>query len=336
MNAIEAPAPANRLGAPLAWVRKRLFGSVSDALLTVAIGYVIVQALLGVGRWLPATNWSVITDNARFWLVGRIPDGTEWRPAVAAAAFLVYGASFVFLRRRFGGGIAGAVVAAPAVAAIVLMWPVPLASYGGLLLTVTVATFGIVLSFPFGVVVGVGRTSSLPAIRLASAVYTEAIRGVPLIAMIFWFSIFGALVVGPGLGMVEKGILAFVVFTSALIAEITRGGIRAVPFGQREAARGLGLSGPQTLVLIVLPQALRTMIPAIVGQFITLFKDTSLLVIVGLQELTGAGQALLANPAYIRARPEVFTFLPVVYFTFTYAMSLAARRLEVHLGVGKR
>ncbi len=210
--------------------------------------------------------------------------------------------------------------------------------WGGLLLTFLLSLVSIVLSFPLGVLLALGRRSALPAVRLFSVLYIELIRGVPLVTVLFMADIMLPLFLPEGLRIdrVVRAMAGFTLFSAAYVAENVRGGLQAIPEGQIEAARALGLNGFQTTFLIVLPQALRLVIPANVGQFISLFKDTSLVAIMGLLELLGIGKAVLANPAYMGLQREVYLFVALIYGVFSYAMSYASRRLEIALGVGER
>jgi general L-amino acid transport system permease protein len=210
--------------------------------------------------------------------------------------------------------------------------------WGGLLLTFLLAIVGIVLSFPFGVLLALGRRSTLPAIRVLSTVYIEVIRGVPLITILFMADIMLPLFL-PGEVRVDRVLRAMggiTLFSAAYVAENVRGGLQAIPSGQGEAASALGLSTTQTNVFIVLPQALRAVIPANVGLFISLLKDTTLVVIIGLLELLGIGRAVLAQSEWFGAQLEVYVFIAAVFFVMCYAMSQASYRLETAMGVGTR
>jgi general L-amino acid transport system permease protein len=210
--------------------------------------------------------------------------------------------------------------------------------WGGLLLTLTLALVGIVASFPLGVLLAVGRQSTYPAIRAFCIGYIELIRGVPLITVLFMMQIILPLFLPEGI-TVERAVramVAFTLFTAAYVAEIVRGGLQAIPRGQTEAARALGLNGALTLLLIILPQALRVTIPAMVGQFISLFKDTSLVAIVGLLELARIATAAANQPEFLGKLAEVYVFIAAIYFVFAFAMSHGSRRLEKTLGVGER
>ena len=219
----------------------------------------------------------------------------------------------------------------------------PLASvstnaWGGLMLTILLATIGIVLSFPLGVVLALGRRSELPALRMLSTGYIELIRGVPLVTILFMADIILPLFL-PGewrLDRIARAMGGITLFSAAYVAENVRGGLQAIPSGQIEAARAIGLSGLQTNRYIVLPQALRSVIPANVGLFISLLKDTTLVTVIGLLELLGIGGAVLAQSESFGANMEVYAFIAAVFFVLCYAMSQASYRLERRLGVGTR
>lgn len=211
-------------------------------------------------------------------------------------------------------------------------------AWGGLLLTVLIAVVGIVLSFPLGVLLALGRRSELPVVRILSIGYIELIRGVPLVTILFLADIILPLFL-PGewrLDRVARAMGGVTLFSAAYVAENVRGGLQAIPTGQYEASNALGLNGFQTNLFIVLPQALRSVIPANVGLFISLLKDTTLVTIIGLLELLGIGRAILAQPESFGAAMEVYVFVAVVFFVLCYAMSQASYRLERAMGVGTR
>jgi len=212
-------------------------------------------------------------------------------------------------------------------------------SWGGLMVTFLLAFGGILLSFPLGVLLALGRRSKLPVVKVFSILYIETIRGVPLITILFMFSIILALFLPQDtrLDRLLRALMAMVVFSSAYSAENVRGGLQAVPEGQIEAAKAMGMNSFQTMGLIVLPQAIRAVIPAIVGQFISLFKDTTLVVIIGINDLLGIGKSIInSKPEFVQLQTEVYIFIAVIYWIFSYLMSMASRRVEDALGVGKR
>ncbi|MEO6295077.1 MAG: amino acid ABC transporter permease [Candidatus Limnocylindria bacterium] len=210
--------------------------------------------------------------------------------------------------------------------------------WGGLLLTVLLATVGIILSFPFGVLLALGRRSQLPVVRILSTGYIELIRGVPLVTILFMADIILPLFL-PGewrLDRIARAMGGITLFSAAYVAENVRGGLQAIPSGQIEASQALGLRGVQTNLYIVLPQALRAVIPANVGLFISLLKDTTLVTIIGLLEILGISRAILAQPDSFGAQMEAYVFIAAIFFVLCYAMSQASYRLERALGVGER
>ncbi|RUR84084.1 amino acid ABC transporter permease [Chlorogloeopsis fritschii PCC 9212] len=255
----------------------------------------------------------IILIFAGFWL------GRRWSGAIAPWLSLAWLLSFPVIFWLIGGGFG--------------LRPVPTSLWNGLLLTLLMAAVSIVLSFPIGVLLALGRTSNLPIVRWLCILYIEIIRGLPLIGILFFAQVMFPLFL-PGeirLDRVLRAIAGLVFFSAAYMAENVRGGLQAIPRGQVEAAKALGLNASLVVLLIVLPQALRVAIPAIVGQFIGLFKDTSLLSLVGLVELTGIARSILAQPQFLGRYAEVYLFIGLIYWLFCYAMSLAARRLEKQL-----
>jgi general L-amino acid transport system permease protein len=212
-------------------------------------------------------------------------------------------------------------------------------AWGGLLVTMILAAGGIILSFPIGVLLALGRRSSLPLLKGFCITFIEVVRGMPLVTILFMFSIILQLFLPPEarIDRLIRALMAMTFFSAAYTAENVRGGLQAIPQGQIEAAQAVGLNNLQITGLIVLPQALRKVIPAIVGQFITLFKDTTLVIIVGINELLGIGKSILnTDPSFVRAQAEVYIFIALVFWIFSYIMSYASRQLEAALGVGER
>ncbi|HVM20391.1 MAG TPA: amino acid ABC transporter permease [Egibacteraceae bacterium] len=213
--------------------------------------------------------------------------------------------------------------------------------FGGLLLTVVVSAGGIVLSFPIGVIMALARRSSMPLIRPIAVAYIELIRGVPLITLLFMGRFAFGFFMPAGTrapGVITRAIIMITLFTGAYVAEVVRGGLQSVPKGQTEAAHALGLSQLKLTRLIVLPQALRNSIPALIGQFISLLKDTSLLVVIGLQELLGVTEPILAQQRFRFQgyQPEALAFVCLIFWVICFSMSRASQRLETRLGVGTR
>jgi general L-amino acid transport system permease protein len=338
----------------IGWLKENLFSTWYNTLLTFGSLWLIYVILRGIVTWAwTEARWSAVTTNLWLFFIGPFPRQEVWRVWACAVLILLLGlASWVVWgplgRGRTGARrwvIAGWLISFPTT--ILLLRglggksALPLVGtnlWGGLLLTFILAVVSIVASFPLGVLLALGRRSSLPVIRVFSTLYIELIRGVPLVTILFMAQIMLPLFLPEGMRVdkVMRAIAGFTLFTAAYIAECVRGGLAAVPRGQYEAAKAVGLSGPQVMVLVVLPQALRAVIPPIVGQFIALFKDTSLVAIVGLMDLLNIAQAVVAQPEFMGLKREVYSFVAVIYFVFSYALSYASRRLELALGVGER
>jgi general L-amino acid transport system permease protein len=215
------------------------------------------------------------------------------------------------------------------------------ANWGGLHITLFTTVLGISLGMPFGILLALGRRSNLPVIKTASVIFIEFIRGVPLISLLLFSGLFLPLFFPLDFEIPHELTLAMIVitgFSAAYIAEIVRGGLQAVPKGQTEAAQAMGLSPGAVQRLIVLPQALRAVIPAMVGQFIALFKDTSLLSIIGILEFLRVSDVANAQPDFVGKglASITYVFVAIGYWAFAYTMSKESRRLERRLGVGTR
>jgi general L-amino acid transport system permease protein len=242
-----------------------------------------------------------------------------WGRWVTLAWLLVFSLTLFILR-----GVPGAVIGTD--------------RWGGLLLTFLLSIVGIVFSFPLGVLLALGRRSKLPVVSLFSTLYIEIVRGVPLVTVLFMAQIMVPLFLPAEIRLdrILRAMAGITLFAAAYMAENVRGGLQAVPSGQVEAAHALGLNDLMVTLLVVLPQALRIVIPPIVSLFIGLFKDTTLVAIVGLLDLLAVGKTVLAQPEFLGTQKEVYAFIAAVFFVFCYLMSYASYRLEAALGVGKR
>ena len=210
--------------------------------------------------------------------------------------------------------------------------------WGGFLLTILLAIVAIVFSFPIGVLLALGRRSKLPVVKYFCIGYIELIRGVPLITILFVASIMLPLFLGHGIEFnnVLRAMIGLTLFNAAYLAENVRGGLQAIPRGQYEASHALGLSSPLTTIFITLPQALRITIPTMVGQFISILKDTTLVTIVGLIDILGMAKNISQNPAYLGKSMELLLFVALIFFTVCFMLSYVSRRIEKQLGVGER
>lgn len=300
---------------------------------------------LGVFRWFTGLAWFLTILAVLSWPSVRVP----WlvASAMAAGGYLA-GLRVPGLVRTqtwaWAVGLPAALILLYGVGGDGPMEIVRTVEWGGFLLTLILASFGIVVSFPLGIALALGRRSDLPAIKAFCIAVIELIRGAPLITWLFIASLMVPLLLDvspdaiPALG---RALVAVTLFSAAYMAENVRGGLQSVPKGQGEAARALGLSGWQTTRLIVLPQALRAVIPAIVGQAIGLFKDTSLVFIVGLFDFFEIGRRVIpSQPESLLYTGgvllEISLFMAAMYWFFCYRMSIASRQLEKELGVGER
>jgi general L-amino acid transport system permease protein len=287
--------------------------------------------------------WAVITERFRFILFGSYPYDEQWRPALTCLLFVaLYLASAV--RAWWNLWLLALWIAVPATAAVLLggglpwLTNVPTDLWGGLPLTLVLSTVGFAAAIPLAVALALGRRSRMPAIRALSVAYIELIRGVPLVTFLFMAAMMFPLFVPEGFTVDKllRAQIAFVLVIAAYLAEVIRAGLQAIPAGQFEAAASMGLRYWPSTFLIVLPQALRTTIPALVNTFIGFFKDTSLVAIIGLFDLLGAAKAVNVDPKWVGFGVEVYVFVAAVYFVFCYSVSRYTQRLEKRLGVGGR
>ena len=352
-------APVRTAGA-VAWIRANLFGDWKTGLTTLLAGGALLYVLPQVfgwavlrAAWLPDYNacrvegvgacWGVVAEKYRFIIFGRYPYEEQWRPLVATVLMLCLLAASC--TRAFWRPW------------LVLIWGVVLAAFfalmygnvmgltrietdrwGGLPLTILLASLSITLAFPIAVAVALGRRSGLPAIRAFCTVYVELIRGVPLISVLFMASFMFPLFMPEGfsIDVLIRVLAGITLFAAAYLAEVIRGGLQAIPKGQLEAAATLGLSYWQTQVKIVLPQALAMVVPSIMNNFIGLFKDTSLVTIVSLYELTGAlSLAVNSDANWKPFKLEGYLFIAMIYFTFCFLMSRYSIWVEQQVNKGK-
>lgn len=215
--------------------------------------------------------------------------------------------------------------------------PVKTNIWGGFLLTLIIASVSIICSFPLGLLLAVGRRSKLPIIKYCCILYIELIRGMPLIMVLFIAQLLLPMFLGGiQLDNVVRAMIAFTLFSAAYLAENIRGGLQSIPRGQFEAAQALGLNNIKMMVFVVLPQALKAVIPAMVGQFISVFKDTSLVAVIGLADFLGMGKKIAANPEYLGKYMELYIIIAFIYFIFCFLMSHVSKHIEKSLGVGTR
>jgi general L-amino acid transport system permease protein len=337
--------------------RESFFSSWASGLLTVVIVLIAARVLFSFVDWAflkavwsgPATAcraaegacWAYINEKHRFILFGTYPYELHWRPAIATFILLSLWI-FSSVRAFWRPWLALVWIAGLAVIGV-LMWGGVLGlayvgneRWGGLILTLLLATFGMAFAFPLAILLALGRRSDLPVIRALCVGYIELIRGVPLISLLFMASVMLPLFLPAGVSIDKllRAQIALILFAAAYLAEVVRGGLQAIPKEQYEMADALGLNVFQKNLFVVLPQALRIAVPPLVNTFIGLFKDTSLVVIIGLFDVLAAVKVGLNEPAWSGFGVEAYLFVSLVYFVFCFAMSRYSRTLELDRGRG--
>ncbi|APZ42700.1 amino acid ABC transporter permease [Acidihalobacter ferrooxydans] len=359
-NHPDLPPPRSEVGV-VGWLRRNLFSTWYNSLFTLVTLYLLYRAIPPFIDWaliqahFSGTSrasctgggacWVFIGDRLPQFFYGFYPAAEQWRVNIGFAVIVpllaylhlprapgklwvgvftlfVYPILAFFL---FSGGLFG-------------LTYVPTTQWGGLMLTLILAFAGIVAALPLGVLLALGRRSKLPILRSVSVVFIEVWRGVPLITVLFMSSVLLPLFM-PAHVEVDKllrALIAIALFQSAYIAEVVRGGLQAIPKGQFEAADALGLSYPKSMALIVMPQALKIVIPGIIVTFIELFKDTSLVVIIGLMDLLGITQAALNDPKWLGFAIEGYLFAGLIYWIFCFGLSRYGLFLENRFHTGHR
>jgi len=360
-------APIRTTGAR-AWARANLFASWWSTAVTLVLAYLILRWTVGFVEWafinavwsVPMQGdqlqtdtcrdmrgvgacWAVIVEKHRFILFGTYPFEEHWRPALACLLFV--GLYIISAMRRFWNWRLIPIWVGTLTAIGVLMWGgvfglsyVPQERWGGLPITLILSTFGLAFAFPLAILVALGRRSKLPAIKMLCILYVELIRGVPLISLLFMASVMFPLFLPEGMNIDKllRAQIAIKLFAGAYLAEVVRGGLQSLSRGQYEAADALGLSYWQKTGFIILPQALRTVIPPLVNTFIGFFKDTSLVLIIGIFDLLTAGKTAIVEPAWQGFGVEVYVTVGAIYLVFCFAMSKYSQGLESDLNRHRR
>jgi general L-amino acid transport system permease protein len=343
-----------------AWLRQRLFSDTPTTLATLAIAAGLGWALPPLLDWAvwrahfaaqvapcnaegAGACWGVVTAKYRFILLGRYPLDEQWRPVLATALLLALLLASC-LRRWWRRPLALAWLGGLALyfalmhGGVAGLTRVDTELWGGLPLTLLLSTLAIGLAFPLALFVALGRRSQLPAVRALCTVYVEVVRGVPLVSVLFTASFLFPLFLPAGsqIDVLLRVVAGMTLFSAAYMAEVVRGGLQAVPRGQVEAAQALGLSWWQTQRHVVLPQALAAVLPGLMNNFIAIFKDTSLVTIVSLYELTGALSLALNSDADWRPyKLEAYLFIAAIYFVFCRALSRYSGWVEGQLARGR-
>ena len=338
------------------WTRKNLFSNWHDTLLTFIILFLFYITIPPLLNWIffdatffgtskkdcsgTGACWVFIQVWLKRFTYGMYPNDQIWRIDLAFIIFFFVIGAYFFVNVKikkilfifltiifpflaiflFHGGLFG-------------LEEVETRVWGGLFLTLFISVFSIIFCFPIGVLLAMGRRSKLPVIRYFSIGFIELWRGVPLITVLFMAAVMFPVFLpsGTNLDKLVRVIIAITLFESAYIAEVIRGGLQAIPKGQYDAANSLGMGYWKSHILIILPQALKIVIPGVANTFIALFKDTPLILVVGLMELLGMVNMAKTNPAWLGLATEGYVFAAIVYFIFCFAMSRYSLRLEKQL-----
>ena len=362
--------PITQIGAVL-WLRSNLFSSWTNGLLTFASLYLLYIAIPPLLDWMflsanfnfgtvnilgfdikfsefmadnqncgrEAACWPYIYEKLYMYIYGFYPHEESWRPNV------VYGLTallFIIVRlvrnyKQKNRVILAMIVTFPIISYILmaggfgLLPIVETHQWGGLTLSLIIASVGIIVSFPIGVVLALGRQSDLKVIKLFSTIFIEFIRGVPLITILFMASFVLPLFLesSTNFDKLLRALIGIALFQAAYFAEVVRGGLQAIPKGQYEAADAIGLSYFQKNALIILPQALKISIPNIVGSSISLFKDSTLVLIIGLMDMLAMVNMTSNDPYWLGRETEGFVFVTMVFWVILYSMSRYSRKLEI-------
>jgi general L-amino acid transport system permease protein len=314
---------------PLTWLQTNLFGSWANSLLTLVLVVLLYKGLGGMIFWaINSAQWQVVWLNLRGLMIGRYPLEQLWQLWFVGGAIAIGIALSIIGTKLLSGFYKFQLIGL--IFLLSAIWIARPLEWQGLLLTLLLAGSSLLLSFPLGFLLAYGRQSKLIVFRFLCVAYIELVRGVPLIAVLFMAQVMLPLFLPPGVefARVGRAIAALSLFAAAYTAENLRGGFQSVTQSQKDAAVALGLSSFAIMFHIILPQALRAVLPALTGQAIGLLMDTSLASQVGLLELTGISRSLLAQPQFIGRYAEVYLFVALLYWLFCAGISQLSKRLE--------
>jgi general L-amino acid transport system permease protein len=375
----DIPPPASTVGV-LGWLRENLFSSWQSTILTLVALWIVYMTIPPLVSWaiLDATwtgneaqdcklpdgsrkdgaCWIYIKAWIGGYMYGLYPYDLRWRIDLAAALVILMFAPLAIKKLPYKTHYGVAVILLYPIVAYLMFYgfvefapgtpgasthpwrTVQTDKWGGLALTLLIASVGIIAALPLGILLALGRRSSMPIVSTFSVVFIELWRGVPLITVLFMSSVMLPLFLPEGVNFDKllRALIGVTMFSAAYMAEVVRGGLQAIPKGQFEGAMAMGLNYPQMMALVILPQALRYAIPNIVSNFIGLFKDTTLVAIIGMFDLLGAIQLGNADPKWLGFAIEGYAFAAVLYFVFCFSMSRYSQHLErkLHTGHKKR
>jgi general L-amino acid transport system permease protein len=356
VQAEEIRPPVTNIGV-IGWIKNNMFNGVLNSILTIVTLFLLWKIVPPLFRWAfidsawhttgqacrqaAGACWSVISMNYRFILFGFYPYEQQWRPFIAM--MILFGLLFYSRdRNHWKKPLAYAWIIGLFTMGLLMkggifgLSSVESTQWGGLPLTLLLAVFGLTAAYPLGVILALGRRSKMRGVKVLCILYIELIRGVPLISLLFMSSIIFPLFLPEGItfNKILRAQAAIILFTAAYIAEVVRGGLQAMSRGQYEAAESIGLNYYLTMRLVILPQALKIVIPPTVSILISAFKDTSLVVIIALFDLLKTTQSVLSNPEWMGFNREAYVVIAILYFLGCFSMSNYSRKLERELSQG--
>ncbi|NKC14327.1 MAG: ABC transporter permease subunit [Gammaproteobacteria bacterium] len=355
----DLPPPPLSSG-PALWVKEHLLGSPTNIVLTCVSLYLLYQIIPGLWSWAfsdavfsagsrnecrdlgSGACWAFIDKRVAQFVYGFYPQELRWRVNLSFLLLFAAVIPVLFDKVPARGKWLMFSVAYPFIAYVLLVGNVfglehvETSKFGGFMLTMVIGITGIAASLPIGILLALGRRSDMPAVRILCVMFIEFIRGVPLITLLFVASTMLTYFLPPGstFDLLARVLIMVTLFSAGYLAEVVRGGLQALPKGQMEAANALGLRYWQAMRLIILPQALKISIPGIVNTFIGLFKDTTLVIIIGLLDPLGIGQASLADAKWNGLSTEVYVFIAIFFFICCFSMSRYSLYLERKLDTG--
>lgn len=348
----EAKQPPKNTKGALRWLKDNLFSSPLNTFLTLLGIYILYLIVPPFIQWAyidanfvgttreqcvgDGACWVFVKEKLDMFLYGFYPEDQRWRLMLGLVGFIALVIALKFIKNtKFKFALFSLYLVVATILVIGGIFGlefIPTDKWGGLMLSIVVAATGIIFSFPIGIIVAFGRQSNLPIIKSVCVTYVEFIRGVPLITILFMSSIILPLFFPEGITFDKllRALIGITLFQAAYTAEVIRGGLQSIPKGQYEAADAVGLSYWQKMLLVILPQALKVAIPNLVGIFISLFQDTTLVLIVGLFDLLAMVRITAADQNWLGMETEGYVFVTFVFWFFCYAMSLYSKRLEKH------
>lgn len=357
LSAVDVVKPPEVNVGVVGWIKKNLFSSPFNSGLTILllilsyftiipfVNWALIIPLLklfGMASDVEGANWAVISTNWHLLVYGLYPKEEVWRPT--CAIFIMIGMLFISTKKQywnkklFYGWPISICVMAFLMKGGLFLPNVDTDQWGGVSVTLILSVFGMFVAYPLGVLLALGRQSKMPVVQKLCIIYIEIIRGVPLISLLFTAAVILPLFLPGGmtLSLLLRALCVVVLFTAAYIAEVVRGGLQGMPKGQYEAAQSMGLNYFQTMRLIILPQALKMVIPPTVSVLIAAIKDTTLVSIIGIYDLLNTTKTVVKNPHWSSYSTEAYLFLALLFFTGCFSLSKYSKNLEKDLARGHK